>query len=704
MKNRRSSSVFSFALMLLVFFVLPQFAAAATPPTPSPLSPAAGASVTAPFAISWSAVTDPSGIVAYNWEVSASSSFTSIAANNSTMGATQDTVSGLGNGTYFWRVQAVNGNFEQSAWSSPRSFTVSGVSAGALAAPNMDPPKGYSTFHPFEVMTFTWSTVSGAASYEIQASTDPSFPVSTSFSMNNIPNLTYSFATPDEGNYFARVFAVDANGVLSAPSNVITFSIFYSNPLPAPPSPISPLNAGTLTLPVTLNWSDVPNPQPSGYEVEIAKDSGFQNIEEDDPQLNDPSRTVLSLTPGQKFWRVRSAQGDASPTTAAVTKWSASGSFTVSQAPASPVSVAFTSNPLYSGNSTFVQIQLSTAAPSSGAVISLSSSDPNAAPVPATVTMPANTAWMQFQMKAGQVTAQTPVTITASLNSGSASAQLTVMPPTLKSLSISPTTFNGGIQVQAIAMLNGVAPQSGAAINFTSSSPAVQVPAVETVAAGSPSIVFQVPTSSVSANTPVTITGTYNGQSAQTQVTLTPQGQPASISLNPTSATGTSGSFGIVTVAAAASTDQIFSLSSSSPAVTLPSTVTIPAGSMQAGFNINTTQVSTQTLVTISVSGGGVTRSATLMLNATAPPPPTVNLSVTAGGRQGETISSTPAGISARVGSTSTAAFASGTKITLTVSNGRDAIWSGACSSSGRKTKSCSFTLNGDSQVLANVQ
>jgi hypothetical protein len=464
------------------------------------------------------------------------------------------------------------------------------------------------------------------------------------------------------------------------------------------------LSAGTVNLPVTLNWSDVPNPQPSGYEVEIAKDSGFQNIEEDDPQLNDPSRTVLSLTPGQKFWRVRSAQGDASPTTAAVTKWSASGSFTVSQAPASPVSLAFTSNPVYSGNSTFVQIQLSTAAPSSGAVISLSSSDPNAAPVPATVTMPANTAWMQFQMKAGQVTTETPVTITASLNSGSASAQLNVMPPTIKSLSISPTTFNGGIQVQAIAMLNGVAPQSGAAINFTSSSPAVQVPAVETVAAGSPSIVFQIPTSSVSANTPVTVTGTYNGQSVQTQVTLTPQGQPASISLNPTSATGTSGSFGIVTVAAAASTDQIFSLSSSSPAVTLPSTVTIPAGSVQAGFNINTTQVSTQTAVTISVSGGGVTRSATLMLNATAPPPPTVNLSVTAGGRQGETISSTPAGISARVGSTSTAAFASGTKITLTVSNGRDAIWSGACSSSGRKTKSCSFTLNGDSQVLANVQ
>jgi hypothetical protein len=686
------------------FLFIPQMAKAATPPAPSLLSPASGASVSAPLTISWSAVTDPSGIIAYNWQVSTSSTFSAITANNSTMGPTQDTVSGLGNGTYFWRVQSVNSNFVQSAWSAARSFTITGVSAGALAAPTLGPTKGYSTFHPLEVMTFNWSAVQGAASYVIQASTDPNFPVSTSFSMNNIPDPTYSFSTPNEGNYFARVFAVDSNGVRSAPSNVITFSIFYSNPLPAPPNIISPTNAGTLTLPVTLTWSDVPNPQPSGYEVEIAKDSGFQTIEESDPQLNNPSRTVLSLTPGTKYWRVRSHQGDASPTTAAVTKWSASGSFTVSQAPAAPVSLAFTSNPLYSGNSTLVQIQLSTAAPSSGAVISLTSSDPNAAPVPATVTMPANTAWMQFQMTAGQVTSETPVTIAASLNSGSASAQLTVLPPSIKSLSISPTTFNGGISVQAIAMLNGVAPANGASITFSSSSPAVQAPAAETVAAGSPSVVFQIPTTSVTANTPATVTASYNGQSVESQITLTPQGQPSALSLSPSSVSGTAGSLGVVQVASAANTDQIFSVSSDNPAATVPSTVLIPAGSVHAGFNINTSQVSAQTLVTISVSGGGVTRSATLTLNPPAPAASTVNLSVTAGGRQGESISSSPAGINAIVGSTSTAAFAPGTRITLTVSSGRDAIWSGACSSGGNKAKTCTFTLNANSTVLANVQ
>jgi hypothetical protein len=703
MTNRPQLKVL-LVLALSYFFMASLLAAAATPPTPSPLSPAAGASMTAPFTISWSAVTDPSGIVAYNWEVSTSSSFPTIIAHNSTNGATEDTVSGLASGTYFWHVQSVNGAFVQSAWSAARSFTITGVSAGGLAAPNMGPTKGYSTFHPFEVMTFNWSAVPGAASYVIQASTDSGFPVSTSFEMNNIPNPTYSFATPDQGSYFARVFAVDANGVRSAPSNVITYSVFYSNPLPAPPAPISPLNAGTMNLPITFTWSDVPNPQPSGYELEIAKDSGFQTIEEDDPQLNNASRTVLSLTPGTKFWRVRSHQGDASATTAAVTRWSASGTFTVSQTPASPVSIAFTSNPLYSGNSTWVQIQLSAAAPANGAIINLTSSDRNAAPVPATVTMPANTAWMQFQMQAGQVTAQTPVTITASLNSGSASSQLNVMPPTLNSLSISPTTFNGGIQVQAIAMLNGVAPAGGAAINFSSSSPAVQVPAVATAAAGSPSVVFQIPTSNVSANTPVTITATYNGLSVQAQITLTPQGQPSALALSPASVTGNAGSTGIVSVASAAGTDQIFSVASTNPAVTVPSTVMVPAGTLRGGFTINTSSVSAQTLVTISVSGGGVTRSATLTLNPPAAAPSTVNLQVVAGGRSGNSILSTPAGINVPVGSSQVAAFAPGSSITLTVSGGRDAIWSGACSSGGNKAKTCTFTLNANSQVLANVQ
>src|SRR2546421_5188161 len=234
---------------------------AAPPPAPPPLRPAGGASVQDPFTISWSSVSDPSGIVAYNWQVSSSSSFTPVILQNSTNGqTTAATVSGLANGTYFWRVQAVSGAFEQSAWSAARSFSVTGVGPGAPGTPSLGPPKGYSTFHPYEVMTFNWTAAAGAVTYVFQAATDPSFPGAHRIPFDNIPNTTYSFAIGNpEGNYFARVFAVNANGVFSAPSNVITFSVFFNNPLPPPPSPLSPPNGATLTLPITIKWTEVPN-------------------------------------------------------------------------------------------------------------------------------------------------------------------------------------------------------------------------------------------------------------------------------------------------------------------------------------------------------------------------------------------------------------------------------------------------------------
>src|SRR5262249_60584429 len=101
----------------------------------------------------------------------------------------------------------------------------------------------------------------------------------------------------------------------------------------------------------------------------------------------------------------------------------------------------------------------------------------------------------------------------------------------------------------------------------------------------------------------------------------------------------------------------------------------------------------------------GATRTGTLTVTPAAQPPgPPVTLTVTATGRSGNRIGSTPAGISVSVGSSGSASFSSGTSVTLSVSNGRDAIWSGACSSGSRKTKSCTFTINGPASVIANVQ
>jgi hypothetical protein len=680
------------------------------PSAPTLLSPSSGSSVQIPFAISWSSVSDPAGIVAYNWQVSPSSSFSPIVLQDSTSGQTQATVSGLGSGTFFWRVQAVNGSFVQGAWSAARSFTVTGAGAGAPGTPILGDPKGYSTFHPYEVMTFSWTAVPGASTYVLQVATDSRFPVATRSQFDNIPasEPTYSFAIANpEGNYWARVLAVDANGIYGQPSNLTAFSVFYDNPLPPPPSPLSPANGTTLTLPITVEWSDVPNPQPSGYELQIAKDNRFRKIELDEPQLNGPTRTILSLTPGQKFWRVRSFQGDASPTTAAVTAWSSPGTFTVSSAPPTPVSVSFTTDPLTSGNSTWVAVQL-TSAPSTTTPVALASSNPSVAPAPASIVMPANVAWTQFQMQAGQVTSPTPATITASLNGKSASGTLTVQPTALKSLSISPSSITGGAQPTAIAMLSGQAPPGGAIIALSSDSPAVTPPPSVFVNAGSFSVSFSLQTNSVATTTTATVTATWNGADASAPITLLPAVAPTAISLSPTSTVGLGGSsFATVSIATAQPTDTMFQVTSSHPAVaSVPNGMMVPAGTTRGGFNIFTSSVSADTTVTISVSGGGVTKSAALLVTPSSSPPTTgtATLTLTASGRSGETVSSTPSGLKVAVGSTGSASFATGTSLTLSVSNGRDAIWSGACSSNGNKTKTCTFTLNANASVSANVQ
>jgi hypothetical protein len=92
--------------------------------------------------------------------------------------------------------------------------------------------------------------------------------------------------------------------------------------------------------------------------------------------------------------------------------------------------------------------------------------------------------------------------------------------------------------------------------------------------------------------------------------------------------------------------------------------------------------------------GGGV-------WNVCGVPHPQLTLSPT--GRAGESGPSTPAGLSVPVGSTGSS-FSEGTSVTLQVTNGRDAIWSGACSSGGQKTRTCTFVISGNVSQAANVQ
>jgi hypothetical protein len=189
----------------------------------------------------------------------------------------------------------------------------------------------------------------------------------------------------------------------------------------------------------------------------------------------------------------------------------------------------------------------------------------------------------------------------------------------------------------------------------------------------------------------------FTPQGAQTPASL------SSLSLSPSTVVGGGTSQGTATLTSAAPAGgAVVTLSSGNPAVaTVPSSVTVPGGSTSATFTVTTVAVTSSSTATVTGSYGGATRSATLTVT---PQAQTATLTVTATGRSGERVLSSPAGISVPVGSTGSAPFQSGTVITLSCTNGRDAIWSGACSSGGQKTRTCTFTLGANASVTANVQ
>ena len=266
-------------------------------------------------------------------------------------------------------------------------------------------------------------------------------------------------------------------------------------------------------------------------------------------------------------------------------------------------------------------VTLSTAAPTGGAQITLSSSNPTVASAPASVTIAAGATTASFTVTTSAVAASTVVTISATYGGTTKSASLTVTPapppsPTLSSFTLNPTSVVGGVQSSTgTVTLTGPAPAGGAQVALSSSNAAVaQVPSSVTVAAGASSASFTVSTSVVTASTTVNISATYNGVSRSASLTVTPPLPTVlSVSLNPSSVIGgLQSSTGTVKLSGPApSGGAVVALSSSGPA-SVPPHLTVPARSTTVSFTVNTSIVLASTSSTISASYNSTSRSATL--------------------------------------------------------------------------------------------
>ncbi len=289
-----------------------------------------------------------------------------------------------------------------------------------------------------------------------------------------------------------------------------------------------------------------------------------------------------------------------------------------------PPLVGVTVNPaaVLGGVGSTGRVTLGTAAPAGGAMVTLASSNLNAATVPASVIVAAGATSATFAITTKVVTAVKAVTITATY-SGMAKTTTLKVNPSLIGVTVNPATVKGGVGSTGTITLGAAAPAGGAIVALASSNlNAATVPASVTVPATATTATFPITTKAVTAATAVTIKATYGGVAKTATLTVNP---PAAglvgVTVNPAAVTGVAGSTGTVTLGAAAPAGgAIVTLASNNlNAATVPATVTVPANATTVNFAVTTKAVTAVTAVTITATYNGVPKTATLTVNPAGP-------------------------------------------------------------------------------------
>ena len=261
---------------------------------------------------------------------------------------------------------------------------------------------------------------------------------------------------------------------------------------------------------------------------------------------------------------------------------------------------------------------LNGAAPSSGIVVSLTSSRPGVAHVPASVTVRQGATSAIFLIHGGTVGLPTPATITASTGGKPVTTTVTVDPVGglwLTGVSASPAIVPGGWPSTGTVTLNEAAPSDTTA-TLSSGNPVATVPASVIVSAGASSAAFPITTSAVTSRTSVALHASYNGGTVGGPLTVTITPVLQSLTLYPATIVGGNASTGVVKLSAAAPAGglPVSVTSSISTVASVPGTVTVAAGSVSAKFSVTTTAVRTSTVVTITASYSGVSVPADLQV------------------------------------------------------------------------------------------
>lgn len=585
------------------------------PPAPALVEPAAGGALVQPVRIAWTEVTDPDGpIMRYDWQVSASSTFSSVIAWGFTSGSPPlfyDFLSGLPNGTYFVRVNCTQpATGLESTFSSARSFTITGLGPAPTVTPVFTAPANGSQFHEVEFFDIRWTESTDAHYYLLEADDEPSF--SFPHNINNTPVMLfrnsagagYGFSS----NIFYRVRPVSADNVRGLPSPSLSVQITNSAPIPPPPTPQVPANGAQVTVPFKFSWSPTPNPQ--GYDIHIDNDAGFaepfvlfiSNISRSDHLLDS------GLAPGTYFWRVRAVHGNA------IGGWSAGRSFTVVAGPPTPPGLTLSSltlSPAWlpTGFSSLGTVFLTGAAPAGGASVHIASYFPIADVASDTVLVPEGATSASFPISTDFVEG---LAVSGGFMGAIYGGALRTKSLSLSSLlwgtGFSADNTIGGTTVPARLILTAPAHVGGTEALLVSSHPELaSVPTSVVVPEGETSTGFDIVTSPVSRPVIIKIHSAAEGSQAPSPLLkINPPGTPhlaslSALSLSPSSVSNGAPSTGLITLSgpAPAGGATVNLAGNTGGLIVLPGPVTIPAGATSATFTIATSPVLADTWMPI---------------------------------------------------------------------------------------------------------
>jgi hypothetical protein len=377
----------------------------------------------------WEDIADPSGLDGYHIQLNQSPDFVCCTDWQEVWTKNSEWIASVRfEGPYYWRVQTADRSGNLSAWSEVRTFN-----AGAgISMLNVNPPSVEGGNSSQGEVTLTSTALPGGAVVSLRSSNTAVATVPTSVSIPQGSNLArFTVST--------RAVSTTTNVTITATHNSSSKSVILtvtpSTAPPAAPALLSPANNAILPPNQSVNFSWNAVAGAATYEIQIDDSSTFSAPLVVSRTGLTQRQTAQTFTSERRYWwRVRGrTSGGTNGAWSSVRVLEIKRDAPPPPPPPGPAALStLTLNPstVTGGNSSQCAVTLTGAAPSGGAVVTLSSSNTAVATVPASVTVAAGATSASFTVTTRSVTASTPVSISAAYGGVTRTATLTVTAPT----------------------------------------------------------------------------------------------------------------------------------------------------------------------------------------------------------------------------------------------------------------------------------